>query len=425
MTLTNEASTISSSGGYRTYRQQSLSSTRNPNQPGANQYDLGSFNEAAIIETIRRAGSISRTEIAQQTGLTQQSVSRILRLLLERGLLTEGTQERAERLGKPRTPVRIRPEAAHAAGVLVDPELLTVILSDLAGNVIQQRKLQLMPGTPPAALVESIASLVEEVTTAAAVDSSTFLGVGVAVPGPISIDGNLLNLPLSEAWRDVPLKELLTQRLKCPVIVEKDGAAAAIGERWIGGEERSGDFVYLYFGTGLGSGLVLNGDAYRGVSSNAGEFGQLCAIRLGRIDDSGAPQLVRECNPTIALPQIARELGYDGPAESYKDFCKVVGSGNREAIKAAQQIADVIALGAVALIDLLDLPMLVIGGPAFELEIQQIVVSTIDHAVNSLPTARDARKVTVESSLLGSEVGAIGAASMIFHGSFSPSVRRI
>lgn len=424
MTLTNEPNPRSTPG-FRTYQQQDLSSARPQSQPGANQYDLGSFNEAAIIETIRQAGSISRTEIAQQTGLTQQSVSRILRLLLERGLVAEGTQERTERLGKPRTPVRLRPEAAHAAGVLVDPELLTVILSDLAGKVVEQRKIHLAPETPPAALVELIGTLVEEVLAASGVDATTFIGVGVAVPGPISTDGHLLNLPLSQAWRDVPLRALLTERLKCPVVVEKDGAAAAIGERWIGGSERAGDFVYLYFGTGLGSGLVLNGDAYRGVSSNAGEFGQLCAIRLGRISGSGAPQLVRECNPTTSLPEIAREFGYAGADTSYRGVCAAVGSGEPAAVKAAQQIADVIALGAVALIDLLDLPMMVIGGPVFELELQEIMVRTIDRAVNSLPTARQARNVVVERSLLGSEAGAIGAASMIFHGSFAPSVRRI
>lgn len=87
---------------------------------GANQYDLGSFNEAVIIETIRLAGIISRTEISRRTGLTQQSVSRILRILLQQGLLVEEAQERAERLGKPRTPVRMRSNAAHAVGIHID-----------------------------------------------------------------------------------------------------------------------------------------------------------------------------------------------------------------------------------------------------------------------------------------------------------------
>lgn len=395
-----------------------------PQQLGANQYDLGSFNEATIIEAIRQAGTISRTEISEQTGLTQQSVSRILRVLLERGLLAEGAQERTERLGKPRIPVRLRAEAAYAAGVLVDPELMSVVLADLDGTVIERRSMPLTPAISPTALVEAIAVCVDEMIEASGIDSTTVLGVGVAVPGPITTDGELLNLPLSETWRDVPLRQLLVDRLQRPVVVEKDGAAAAIGERWIGRTDRAGDFVYLYFGTGIGSGLVLNGEVYRGISANAGEFGQLCAVRVGRIDGAGRPMLVRECNPTAALPEIARELGYSGAAVSYLEMCAEVGRGEPSAVAAAQQIADVIAVGAVALIDLLDLPTLVVGGPVFEDELREIVLSTIDRAVNELPTAHFARHVSVQPSLLDTEAGAIGAASTIFHASFAPHVRR-
>jgi len=412
---------LSSIRPYATRNPRSLSGRK---QPGANQYDLGSFNESTIIETIRQAGTISRTEISEQTGLTQQSVSRILRVLLERGLLVEGAQERTERLGKPRTPVRLRAEAAHAVGILVDPELISVVLADLDGRMVERRTVPLHGEIAPPALVELIAGCVHDVVYASGIDRSTFLGVGVAVPGPITADGELLDLPLSEAWRNVPLQSLLAERLDCPVVVEKDGAAAAVGERWIGRTERAGDFVYLYFGTGMGSGLVLNGETYRGFSANAGEFGQLCAIRLGRIDDAGRPQLVRECNPPVAIPEIARELGYAGAARTYKEFCAEVGATNPAVVAAAHQVADVIALGAVALIDLLDLPLLVIGGPAFEPELEEIVVTTIDRAVNSMPTAYHARHVSVQRSLLKLEAGALGAASTIFHASFAPSVRR-
>ncbi|WP_112141522.1 ROK family transcriptional regulator [Glycomyces dulcitolivorans] len=391
---------------------------------GANQSDLGSFNEATIVETIRQAGAISRVEIAERTGLTQQSVSRILRILLERGLLVENASERAERLGKPRTPVRLRAEAAHAVGALVDPELVSIVLTDLDGTPLQRRRIPVEHGTSPEALVEIIAAATEDAVTSSGIDRSTFLGVGVAAPGPITTDGELLDLPLSKEWRNVPLRAMLAERLDCPVVLEKDGAAAAVGERWVGRTDRASDFVYLYVGTGVGSGLVLNGETYRGASANAGEFGQLCAVRSGRIDHDGRPQLVRECNPTAALPEIARELGYAGPAVTYQEMCAEVGAGDPAATAAARQIADVVALGAVALIDLLDLPLLVVGGPAFAPEIEAITLDAIDKAVNTMPTARHARHVAVERSLVKVEAGAIGAASTIFHASFAPSVRR-
>ncbi|MGN6126692.1 MAG: ROK family transcriptional regulator [Humibacter sp.] len=389
-------------------------------QSGANQYDLGSFNEATIIETIRQAGVISRTEVAERTGLTQQSVSRILRLLIDRGLVVEGEQVRTEQVGKPRTTIRLRAEAAYAVGVLVDPTSLTFVLSDLDGGVVGRRTVGLDEDVSPDSLVELISDRIDDLVAAASIERASLLGVGVATPGPITTDGSLLELPLSRSWRNVPLRDLLQARLGCPVIVQKDGEAAAVGERWVGRTTRAGDFVFLYFGTGIGSGLVLNGDVYRGVSSNAGEFGQLCAIRTGRLDTAGHPELVRECNPTAALPEIARELGYAGPATTYREMCAEVGRGEPHAVAAGEQIAAVIAQGAIALIDLLDLPLMVVGGPAFEPELRDLVVSTISREVNSVPTAHSAREVAVERSVLQDEAGAIGAASSIFHNTFAP-----
>ncbi|MHA7984412.1 ROK family transcriptional regulator [Rathayibacter sp. CAU 1779] len=394
-------------------------------QSGANQYDLGSFNEATIIETIRQAGVISRTEVAERTGLTQQSVSRILRVLLDRGLVVEGEQVRTEQVGKPRTTVRLRAEAAHAAGVLVDPTSLTFVLSDLDGGLVDHRVLDLGADVSPDELVALIGDSIDDMVDASGIEPESFLGVGVATPGPITPDGSLLELPLSRSWRNVPLRDMLETRLGCPVIVQKDGEAAAVGERWVGRTKRSGDFVFLYFGTGIGSGLVLNGDVYRGISSNAGEFGQLCAIRVGRTDDAGRPVLVRECNPTAALPEIAKELGYAGQATTYRELCEEVGKGEEHAVAAAEQIASVIAQGAVALIDLLDLPLMVIGGPVFEPELQELVVSEISREVNAVPTAHSARKVRVERSVLQGEAGALGAASSIFHNTFAPRMGRM
>ncbi|SDT27160.1 ROK family transcriptional regulator [Microlunatus soli] len=383
---------------------------------GWNQYDLGSFNESTIVEAIRQAGVISRTEIARQTGLTQQSVSRILRLLIQRGLVTEQGTERSNRLGKPRTPVRLRSTAAHAAGVLVDPELVTVVLADLEGDVTRHASRELPSDCGPDDLVGAIADLVTEIRRASTLEN--FLGVGLAVPGPITQDGGFGNLPLQPRWRNLPLRAQLAAELGCPVVVEKDGTAAAIGERWIGRSSLHDNMAYLYIGTGVGSGLIIQGEAHRGVSANAGEFGQLCAVAIGELDENGRPRLVRECNPALALPAIAAEHGYRGP-DNYHDLCAAVGSGDTAAVEAAQQIAGVIARGATALVDLLDLPLVVIGGPLYEPELRPTIRGAVEHAVNSWPTAHDARQVRVTDSRLGSNAAAIGAASTIFHLAFT------
>jgi len=398
-------------------------------QAGANQYDLGSFNEAVIIETIRLAGIISRTEISRRTGLTQQSVSRILRILLQQGLLVEEAQERAERLGKPRTPVRLRSNAAHAVGIHIDPELLTVAVVDLDGTIVRRETVDLADDLEANKLVDLAAATVTAALSISQVELESVLGVGVAVPGPIDADGSLLALPLQPAWRGLKIRQLLQQKLNHPVLVEKDGTAAAIGERWIGRSARARDFAYLYLGTGVGSGLILNGSIYRGGTANAGEFGQIAALRMGEWDPEDGPRMVPECNPTASMPVIAAEFGYvetdpsaTDEAKRYKAVCKAAADGDEAAVKAVTQVARVIGQGAVGLVDLLDIDLVVLGGPAFGKEISEIFLSEIGRAVNAHPVARETRPVAVEESMLQTDAAAVGAASTIFHDAFTPRV---
>ena len=369
---------------------------------GANQIDLGSFNECVVIETVRLEGPITRGEIAERTRLTQQSVSRIARSLIQRGLLVE-ERRRHSAVGKPSSPVKLRDDAAHALGIHIDPNVLTAVLVDLSGRIVARHAEPITSDPRPGAVVTQIADLGETVLEQAGHGrwEQGFLGIGVATPGPVdTVSGTVLDPPLMSVLRDVPLRTLLERRFSCPIVIEKDCSAAAVGERWIGRGSRAHDFVYLYLGTGVGTGLFLNGDLYRGLTANAGEFGQLCAVTLGRIDASGRPELLLECNPGSYLPP---------------------GTHRRLTV---QQAARAIGKGALALIDLLDLGLVVIGGPFFTEDVADTYLTEIERAVNAYPTARRLRRVRVERSVSSSEAVAVGAASTIFHSTFTPRLRR-
>ncbi|MFD4566986.1 ROK family protein [Streptomyces sp. NPDC058467] len=371
---------------------------------GVNQMGLGSFNECVVIETVRLAGTITRGEIAERTRLTQQSVSRISRSLLDRGLLVEERKEHVS-VGKPRGLVRLRDDAAHALGIHIDPGLLTAVLVDLAGRIVARRIERITPEQRPAAVVAQIASLGEKVLHSAGrpLRQEGFLGVGVAVPGPVdTVSGTVLDPPLMSVLRDVPLRTLLEQRLTFPVLVEKDSTAAAVGERWIGRDRRARDFVYLYLGTGVGTGLILNGDIYRGLTANAGEFGQLCAVTLDRYEPDGRPEVLPECNPASHVLTAPRTVA----APTVRDAARAIGRG------------------ALAAVDLLDVGLVVVGGPYCTGRAADIYLSEIERAVNEYPTARRLRRVHVEHSVSTHEAAAVGAASTLFHAAFTPRLRK-
>ncbi|MEU3183746.1 ROK family protein [Streptomyces sp. NPDC006923] len=398
---------------------------------GVNQIDLGSFNECVVIETVRLSGTITRGEIAHRTGLTQQSVSRIARSLLDRGILIEDAQRRATS-GKPRTPVRLYGTAAHALGIHIDPEVLTAVVIDLDGAIVCTRTRPVTPDTDPAEFVERVAALGRETLAEArgAVREDGFLGIGVAVPGPVDIaSGTVLGPPLMSAWGDLPLLYLLKDHFPCPVLMEKDSTAAAAGERWIGRDRRARDFAYLYLGTGVGTGLYLNGDIYRGVSSNAGEFGQLCAIALGRVDKDGRPEMMPECNPPVSVPDLAARGGMrpvptaSGSTAAYLAVGEAAAAGDPAAAAAVREVAQAVGRGALGLIDLLDIDLIVLGGPFFTDDVAAFYLDEIGRVVNEFPTARRLRRVEVEPSVLSAEAAAVGAASTIFHATFTPRLR--
>ncbi|WP_328581172.1 ROK family protein [Streptomyces sp. NBC_00370] len=398
---------------------------------GVNQIDLGSFNECVVIETVRLSGTITRGEIAHRTGLTQQSVSRIARSLLDRGILIEDAQRRATS-GKPRTPVRLSGTAAHALGIHIDPELLTAVVIDLDGAIVCTRTRPVTADINPAEFVDRVAALGREALDEArgAVRADGFLGIGVAVPGPVDIaSGTVLGPPLMSAWGDLPLLYLLKDHFPCPVIMEKDCIAAAAGERWIGRDRRARDFAYLYLGTGVGTGLYLNGDIYRGISANAGEFGQLCAIAMGRVGEDGRPEMMPECNPPVSVPDFAVRRGMRpapsaaGSTAAYLAVGEAAAAGDPAAAGAVREVARAVGRGALGMIDLLDIDLIVLGGPFFTPDVADFYLAEIGRTVNEFPTARRLRRVEVEPSLLSAEAAAVGAASTIFHATFTPRLR--
>ncbi|GAA2675339.1 hypothetical protein GCM10010400_42190 [Streptomyces aculeolatus] len=398
---------------------------------GANHIDLGSFNECVVIEAVRLAGTVTRGEIAHRTGLTQQSVSRIARSLLARGILVEDNRRQATS-GKPRTPVRLRGEAAHAVGIHIDPEVFTAVVIDLDGTIVAERTRPVQPTADPDVLVRQVAQLGRGVLADArgAVRPGGFLGIGVAVPGPVDTDsGTVLDPPLMSVWTDLPLLYLLKDHFQCPLIMEKDATAAAAGERWIGRDRRARDFAYVYLGTGVGSGLYLNGDLHRGTSANAGEFGQLCAVALGRTQAGGRPEVLPECNPPLGLSRLAARHGFPldaaaaGTTAGYRTVTEAAAAGDPAATAAVRDLARAVGQGTTGLVDLLDIDLVVLGGPFFTDPAAPLYLSHIGEMVNDFPTARRLRHVDVERSVLGPEAAAVGAASTIFHAAFTPRLR--
>lgn len=197
---------------------------------GVNLGALRSHNTALVLDLLRTAGpeGISRLELAERTGLTPQAVSKITARLREDGLAAEAGR-RASTGGKPRTVLRLVPEAGHAVGVHLDRDELTAVLCDLTGAVVAQRRTPLDLGAGAETVVERTVREVRELAAGGGRPIAV-LGVGVALPGPLDHRRGVLHRVTGfPEWNGFPLRDVLARRLSLPVVVDKDTNAAALG----------------------------------------------------------------------------------------------------------------------------------------------------------------------------------------------------
>ncbi|MDT9681234.1 ROK family transcriptional regulator [Streptomyces sp. TRM76323] len=264
---------------------------------------LRSHNTARVLGLLRAAGGegVSRLEVAERTGLTPQAVSKITARLREEGLAAEAGRGPSTG-GKPRTLLRLVPDAAHAVGLHLDRDRLTAVLVDLAGVTVAARTGALDLGAGPGDVLAAAAGEV-----AALRGEGTLMGVGVAMPGPLDhtagVPHRVTGFP---AWDGFPLRDalrdVLARRLGAalPVALDKDTNAAALALALR--EPGAGSFAYVHVGTGLGAGLVLGGALHRGARTGAGEFGHQTVRLDGAVCGCGG----RGCLEALCLAAAAR-----------------------------------------------------------------------------------------------------------------------
>lgn len=390
---------------------------------GANQPRVGDFNQTVVVDAIRRApGGLSRVELAAATGLAAQTVSTICRRLLDAGLAAETGKSGGAR-GKPRTILQLRAGGRFAVGVHLDPAVITSVLLDLTGAVVAQYRLTPPPVDDPAAVIAAIAGRVHALV--AGVEPARVLGTGIAAPGPVDLDrGMIVGPPNLTAWHEVPLRDALRAAIGMPVLLDKDVTAAAVAEMWAGAP---GTFLVLYLGTGLGAGLVLNGDVVRGASGNAGELGHIVT------DPDGAPCPcgLRGCVAVTVTPQAlvteAVEAGLLHPVRpgphvvdaAFTLLCAraAAAPGPERVIveRSAQRLARAVAVMA----NLFDVDRVVLGGPSWN-RLAPVYGTRLPALLDAAVTARAVHSVDVVGTAVGDSLAAIGAASLVLDAEFSP-----
>ena len=287
------------------------------------------------------------------------------------------------------------------------------------GSVKMSTKANRGPGT----VIERLARCIQDVIDECDLSLSQVRGIGVGAPGAVdSESGRVIFAPNLTGWSDIPLKKELEKELKVPVFLENDGNICTLGVYHVELESKPRHMVGIFIGTGIGSGLVLDGKLFSGFNRSAGEVGHMvlevggpkCACGnkgcfealAGRMAIFKKIQgLVKQGEKTILTDMLGPELADMRSG----DLRKAIRRGDKLVEKVVEEAAEYIGIGAANLINILGPEYVVVGGgviDALEDEMMAIIVETAhDYALQGT-----AKSIEIVASKLGDDAGITGAA---------------
>jgi predicted NBD/HSP70 family sugar kinase len=280
-------------------------------------------NRSAVFRMIVSAGPIARTSIAKRLGLSPATVTSVTRELIEQGLIRVARSAPSRR-GRPALLLEIVGGAATAFGVKIAPDHLVGVRVNLDADVVERFEAPFDPSSPSALdeLSRTLQGWMEQMAP-----GPPLLGIGLGVGGVFDSRTGLLDSPLI-GWRAVPLGQVVEERLGLPVVVDNDVNTLAVAERLYGRGHDAENFLTVTIGRGVGLGIVIGGDIYRGFRGGAGEFGHTRVEEAGALCSCGK----RGCLETVvgdpALVASARAAGVLGPRQGLRKLHELAAGGD-------------------------------------------------------------------------------------------------
>jgi predicted NBD/HSP70 family sugar kinase len=386
---------------------------------GANPERARHHNRRVVLETLRQHGRLGRSDIAALTRLTAQAVSNIVAELLEEGFLVELGRRRTAR-GQPPVEFALNADGGVTAGMEIAADHITTVLVDLTGEVRAQRVAPLSDVSVEA--VQALAAA--ELGRARAVRGlpERVLGCGVVMPGPFDFEGTItVGSTALPGWTGRDVTALMGAALATSVTVENDATAAAVGEHLYGIGRNLRHFCLVYFGLGLGLGLMLGGEPYRGAFGNAGELGHVPAVPHGLPCVCGRRGCLESYVSPSALQETLRQSGITQVDAA--SIAELHAGGHPAVLGWIAQAGPLLAPVLAMLENLFDPETIILGGG-----LPDSVIDALILAAEPLPLSvarRGGRAIPrLQRGTTGQLTAALGAAALPLLNAIAPRLVR-
>ena len=383
----------------------------------------------AILDLIRSSGEISRREIARQSALTEATVSKAVKALLAEKIIVESGY--AESTGGKR-PILLRlvNSGRWAVGVILDHFRIVATLCGIDGSQVASVELPGAGHEDAETVLQEVAEAVLHLLDSNGVTKDAVIGLGIAVSGR-RLENAVPGSAPSEAWWGKPFVAGRLQELTdLEVLQENDANCAALGEFWSGRVPDDRDFALVYLADGIGVGMIINGDAYRGRSGRFGEIGHSFVDPVmrpcwcgsfGCLDTVGTPEAI--ARGLLTSPDKQDEWGLtidDSPAVTYAKIATLAQAGEPVVTKAIDEAAGFLATALVSLVNIIDLDRIILAGPGLSVG-AELYLKAVRTRVQATYMS-SIHPIEVQLREASADIAALGAAALVLHRHLTPQL---
>jgi glucokinase-like ROK family protein len=388
--------------------------------------------ELLAVEIIRKHGTMSRTSLAKLLETSRASVTAIAGKLLEEGVLAEVGYGESVGGRRPQM-LDINAGLGYVAGIDIGATSVDLALADFSGKILARDSFMADVRVQPELLLERINQAVLEMLKNQGVGSYALLAMGMGVPGPVHYPtGMLIQPPLMPAWEGFSIKEYINNQFsKAVLCIDNDVNIMAIGEARVGGGTNLNNFMYVKVGTGIGCGVIMNHEIYRGSDGCAGDIGHICIDYNGPVCHCGNTGCLEfmAAGPAIAAmaheaskrgesERLANRIAENGGSLSSIDVGELAAAGDRASNRIIGESGKMIGGVLAGLVNFYNPEAIFLGGGVTKIGHQ--FLSTIRQFTLRRATALSTRSLLIDYSKLGDDAGVHGAIWLALENIFSP-----
>ena len=380
-----------------------------------------------VFDAIRQAGRIARIDIAKQIGASPATVTAFSSDLLSQGLIEEvvpEAQPAETRRGRPRVALNVRGEAHVIAGAKVARRTISTMIVDFEGNEIASHVEPLdRPSMDAATLSATIRRALESACAEAGLSVDDLSGVGIGLAGLIDAERRFVHWSPSLNSRGVELGTVLDESFGCPVFLDNDANLVATAEQLFGFGRGLANFIVITLEHGVGMGIVINHEIYRGARGCGAEIGHTKVQLDGALCQCGQRGCLEAYVGDYALLREANVMFHDGPKASLDDLWQAAQDGDPVAQAIFERARRMLALGMANAINFFDPEMIILAGrrAAFaQLEADKVIAETSNYAIQI-----EGPRPAVQEHQWGDVMWAKGAAAYAIEGVLAIKLREL